>query len=80
MIQCHIALGVNIFSIFFGNTFTYLPSTDLYHNLCKSDINDILLLENQYCVTFLLSLLCTIFGQPVGGDLVQIGDRTSNFK
>jgi len=77
IIQCAIANGVNKCSILSAITFIYLPSINLYHDLCRSDIHQILLVENQYC------LICgfpALFGQGVGGDLVHMEDNTLNFK
>lgn len=64
--------------MFKGNLLTYLPFISLYQTLCRSEIVDKRLVENQYCVGSTPVRLG--FGQGVGSDSIQIVAKTSFFK
>jgi hypothetical protein len=78
MIQWAKAIGVNNSSILKGKTFINLPSICLYQSGYKLVIAGRRLVENQYCVGSLPSILG--LDQGVGLDGVQIEAKTLNFK
>jgi hypothetical protein len=64
--------------MFKGNLLTYLPSISLYQILCRSEIVDKRLVENQYCVGSIP--VSSGFGLGVGSDSTQIEAKTPFFK
>lgn len=64
--------------MFKSNLLTYLPSISLYQTLCRLEIVDKRLVENQYCVGSIP--VSSGFGQGVGSDSLQIEAKTFFFK